>query len=441
MTYENFKTVLLTFLVLTSTLFTYGIWTYKPSYDTMENTNIVPEVNLGEKKEVSQIVKPTKIFYHQNNLHLGTVNHNEINTVLQELSNWNLDGFENVSKNIGGLSNFYEEGYAEIIFPDIVPMEIYKGVLNLRDSETLNFQFDRIIIDLKNTAGEEGFVYFLNSEHDQAFRARVVVSFINNFKQSYYQTAKDNPSFLTYTLEPLTDNRSLLVLTYSTTLPTYSYLLDIFQTDSFRDALFSDPIRVQRYSSMSGDEYKDSSTLLRVNKETYTISYVNPAEESERPINASELLQHSIDFVNGHGGWTDNYRFVGVDAAERTVSYRMYERSSGLPIFNSGMSDILHIWGQTETFMYMRNNFALDRRVDTETKENPLVSGIDTLRILKNTEGINPEFIQDLTIGYNMVRGSGGPLVHLQPAWYYKYKDQWLMVPKENKGGEEIGLE
>lgn len=438
MTYENFKTVLLTFLVLTSTLFTYNIWTYKPSYDTMENTNIVPEVNLGEKKEVSQIVKPVKIFYHHNNLHIGTVEPKEINAVTQELSSWNLEGLEDVSERMGGLFNSYDEGYARIIFPDIVPIDIYKSVLNFQDKETVNIQFDTIMIDLKNTTGEEGFVYFLNSEDDEVFRTRVVISFINNFKQSYYQTAVENPAFLNYTLEPLTDERSMLVLTYSATLPTYSYLLDILETDDFRDALFSDPSRVSRNSTMSGDEYKDSSTLLRVNNETNTISYVNPAEESDRLINASELLQQSLDFINGHGGWTDNYRFVGIDDEARTVSYRMYERSSGYPIFNGGMSDILHIWGQSETFMYMRNNFSLDRPVHTETVETTLVSGVDTLRAIKKMEGINPEFIQDLTIGYEMVRDSGGPLVLLQPAWFYKYNYQWEMV---DEGGEEVGLE
>lgn len=81
----------------------------------------------------------------------------------------------------------------------------------------------------------------------------------------------------------------------------------------------------------------------------------------------------------------------------------------------------------------------MNRRVESTEKE--LKSGVDILQELKERKDIEPEFIQDLVIGYEMTRASKDPLIHLEPNWYYKYQDQWLKVNNEPEGGNEYGLE
>lgn len=439
MTYEKVKTIILTILVITSSVLTWNIWTYQPEYDTMESTNTVPEVALSEQKSVNQIIKPDQIFYHQKDQHLGTVNAVEIEKVMRELNRWNFDHFEDVSAELN-ISDFLNtSGHAEIVFSEYVPMEIYKTVLDIQDKDGLAIVFDRIVIDLNNVTNESGFVYFISMDHHKAFRSRITSSFIKNFEENFYNQVSSNPKFVKYSEEKLSNDHRILVSSDPVTMNQYTHLFEHLPTDKFRDALFSDPSFVQRTSTISGEEYTDSSTLLSVNYDTNIIKYVNPAQQSQYTSNSNDILQQSINFVNGHGGWTGNYRYVAIDEKEQTVLFRLYE-SSGYPIFsNHGMSEMLQIWGQTEIHQYMRNNFSLSRQV--ELKEVSLPSGVDTLENLKKTKGINLEFLQDLRIGYEMVRDSKRPLIHLQPAWFYKYQDQWSKVTPDNEGGTEDGLE
>ena len=76
--------------------------------------------------------------------------------------------------------------------------------------------------------------------------------------------------------------------------------------------------------------------------------------------NTDGLLQKSINFVNNHGGWTDNYRFVGLDKGRRTVHFRIYG-PDGYPVFgeNNPISKIEIDWAATEVSKYLRNNFSL----------------------------------------------------------------------------------
>jgi regulatory protein YycH of two-component signal transduction system YycFG len=441
MTYEGFKSIILAVLVVLSTSLTWGIWTFQPNYDKMEDEETVQEVSLSEQKDVKRIVKPDRIYYHQKeNRHLGTIESSEIDKVIKEISQWNFDRFEDVSKELGDIPDFlHKSGNAEIVFQDLIPMGIYNSVLKIKDKDALSIQFDRIIIDTKNVSKESGYVYFISADRNLAYRSTVTASFVTNFAEDYYLAAAKNKNFLEYSLQTITKDHGLFVPTKETKMLSYNYLADPLPIEKFRDALFSDPRFVQRNYKSSGEEYFDESTLLSVNYDTNTILYVNPAQGNGGSISSDELLQQSIDFVNGHGGWTGNYQYVGLDQLEKTVLFRLYD-ISGFPIFsNSGMSEILEIWGETEINQYMRNNFSLGRRV--ESTEVTMKSGLDVLEQLKKSEDINPEFIQEIVLGYEMSNNSEGTLIHLEPAWYYKYKDQWWQVPSGGEGGMDYGVE
>ena len=94
-------------------------------------------------------------------------------------------------------------------------------------------------------------------------------------------------------------------------------------------------------------EYTDASNLMRVDNESNMILYVDPAEEETQAINSNDILQRSINFVNEHGGWTDDYRYEGLDNAQKAVLFRLY--LVGYPIFseNSVVSEMRLEWGKT----------------------------------------------------------------------------------------------
>ncbi|MDF1510629.1 two-component system activity regulator YycH [Robertmurraya sp. DFI.2.37] len=440
MTYENIKSIILTILVLLSVFLTWSIWTYQPNYESLDENKITPGVLISSPKEVRQIIKADRVFYHIDDEHYGTVYPGEIDRIIKELSTWNYRHFEQVTIQEEDLTDFlHENGRAQISFPSSVPMEIYKNILGIQDEDMSGIHFDQIIIEMKNVMKDSGYVYFVSLDEKKVYRSRVKSSFVTNFSEDFYQEADSNHNFEKYSLETLGDTKKLLVPTNEKTLSAHSYLIETIKGTEFRDALFRSPSFVQRNGTGYGEEFKDSTTLLSVNFETNILRYVNPTQEKDISVRVSTLLQNSIDFVNGHGGWTDNYYFVDIDQLEQTVLFRLYE-ASGYPIFNnSGMSEILQIWGRTAIHRYERNNFQMNRRV--ESTEKRLDSGVDILQKLKERKDIEPEFIQDLVIGYEMTRSSRDPVIHLEPIWYYKYQDQWLKVDNGPEGGNGNGLE
>ncbi|MFE8702000.1 YycH family regulatory protein [Cytobacillus sp. FJAT-54145] len=440
MTYENIKSIILAILIVLSVLLTWGLWTYQPNYDIMENAKTVQEVALSEKKDLKEIVRPDRIFYHSRESHLGTNDPLEINKTIKELSRWNFNDFQDISSGVDNLEEFLQDqNKVEIVYPDIIPIDLYKNVLNIKVKDELNIGFDRIVISLENTTRESGFVYFISYSENTVVQSRVTASFITNYETNFYTNAANNPKFIRYVAEETSEGRSLFVTEDPVTMSLYNYLIDPLPTEKFRDALFNDPSFVQNNYIAPIEEYTDGSTLLTINHDQNNIFYVNPAQENEVSMGANNILQKSIDFVNGHGGWTDPYRYVGMDPLGQSIVFRLYD-PNGYPIFSdTGISEVLQVWGENEINKYLRNNFSLGRRV--ESMEITLLSGKDALENLKKLDDFNPEFLQDLVLGYKMSKETQGPLVQLEPSWFYKYNDQWWILPTDQNGGLKHGLE
>lgn len=435
MTIENIKTVILILLLVLSSLLTWNIWTYQPKYDILEDAKTVQEVSLsGEEKAIESIVFPSKVFYHYGNEHYGTIYSDEINKVIKEIRGWNFDHFEEVSDELGNLFDFVNKrGNAEIVFPAVVPMEIFKSLIDIKDKDAYSIQFDRIIIDTNNVTKSHGNVYFVSLERELAYKAEVTASFVSNFREDFYAPASNNEYFYRHQRFELKDTRSLLVRSNPTKMKGYNYIIDNLSTEQFKDALFSDPSFVKRNVTAYGEEYYDESTLMSVNFTTNMLLYVDPAQEKGGASTTEKLLGQSVDFVNGHGGWTGNYRYAGMDTFEKTVFFKMYS-PQGYPIFsNNGISEIYLIWGETGIIQYMRNNFTIGRNV--ETTELTMPSGVEVFNELMKKEGFQPEYLQDLVLGYKISTDSEGILLRLEPSWYYKYRDQWSAFPSESREG------
>ena len=75
------------------------------------------------------------------------------------------------------------------------------------------------------------------------------------------------------------------------------------------------------------------------------IDPINPSAVESHETNTDGLLLKSINFVNNHGGWTDNYRFVGLEKGGTTVHFRIYG-PDGYPVFgeNDPISKIEIDW-------------------------------------------------------------------------------------------------
>jgi len=441
MTYENFKSIILTVLVCISILLTWSIWTYQPSYEFLEKPDTVQEVSIGPKKDVKKIVKPDRMFFHYTkDKHLGTVDTGEIDRLLNDISKWNFTSIEDVSDQVKNFSTFvHNPGNAVIHFSDSVPMELYRTIIDVKDKDFPNFFFDRIVIDVENIQKEQGYVYFVSEKERRAYKSHVASSFVNNFKNGLYKNAEFSPNFADYFSYRAANETLLFLPAGETDISSYQYLLNPLDSEKFKFALFKDPGVVQRNYQPWGEEYTNGSSLLRIYQDKNILSYVNPVGGNDTGDFSKSLLKRSIDFVNEHGGWTDNYRYVEMDEAKHKVLFRLYD-SKGYPIFSeNNISEISQTWGQNEINEYIRSNFYLGLQM--EATSTILRSGQQVMEYLESLKGFDREKLQDVVIGYTMTKDPQTRVIYLEPSWYYQYDHSWKQVTEDEPGGRNRGLE
>jgi regulatory protein YycH of two-component signal transduction system YycFG len=438
MTYENIKTAILTFLVLLSGILTWNIWTYQPNYESVENQKTVNEVSIATQKELRKIVKPHQVIYHVDGKQYGAVNNDHIDKIINMIAKWK---FYDVKKYQGRISDFNERisqgENTEIIFPDEVPIELYKRVLNIDEKDLPKFDFDRIIIKAVAQQKQEGTIYFYSQRNQQAYESNVNPSFINDFANDYYRTAS---RMTPYFQHDVSDIKRIYLPADEIDMVKYTYYQNPLDSEKFKEALFKDPSFVQRSTSDYGEEYTDDASKMTVDSLTNMIHYVNPIRDRESVIGTSNVLQKSIEFVNSHGGWTEAYRYVNKDDFNQKVLFRLYSKE-GYPIFNQmGMSEIAQQWGQLEISRYTRPGFHLELPLNPDVKTKKLRSGYDALELLEKKKDFEPELLENLMPGYYMTQGPGdSPLILLEPGWFYLYKQEWhqLIWEEELKNGLE----
>lgn len=438
MKYENIKTAILTFLVILSGILTWNIWTYQPNYESVENQKTVNEVSIATQRELRKIVKPHQVIYHVEGDHFGAIDNTYIDKIINIIAKWK---FYDVKKFPGRISDFNkkiaQEANTEIIFPDEVPVELYKRVLNIDEKDLPKFEFDRIIIKTETQQKQEGIIYFYSQKNQTVYESNVNPSFINQFADDYYRTASRLKPYFQYNIS---DIKRIYLPDGEIDMVKYTYYQNPLDSEKFKEALFKDPSFVQRSVSEYGEEYTDDASKMTVDSQTNMIYYVNPIRDRDSVIGTSNVLQKSIEFVNSHGGWTEAYRYVYKDDFNQKVLFRLYSKE-GYPIFNQiGMSEIQQQWGQLEISRYIRPGFHLELPLNPDVKTKKLPSGYDALELLERKKDFKPELLQNLMPGYYLSQGPGeSPLILLEPGWFYLYDQEWrqLSWEEELKNGLE----
>ncbi|WP_042464220.1 YycH family regulatory protein [Neobacillus dielmonensis] len=440
MSYENSKSIILTILVLISVFLTWNLWTYHPNYEKLENSNVVPGVTLSQKQEVQTIIKPDMVIYHTNGGYFGTNNAKDLDTMIKEMSKWSFFEVENYTEEAGNIKELINgDGKAEIVFPDDVPIEIYRNVLKLEGKKVPSFNFDRIVIDAKDSDSDNGEVYFVSTEAQQVYISHISPANLAEFKKDFYKEAASQPRYFAY--EP-SASRTIYLPDGETKMNTFKYFPKILDSEELKEALFSDPNYVQKSTVPPYEEYTNNSSKLSINLDTNIVTYINPTTEEKYVENSYDLVNRSIGFVNEHGGWTDPYRFVSKDEFNRSVTFRLYT-SDGYPVFNGrGLSEITEVWGRNEITSYTRPNIALELPLTTEMQMVTQPSGHEVLSYLQNKKNFKSELLEQLVLGYKMERETEeNRLILLEPAWFYRYNGSWGHITMEELGGPEHGLE
>lgn len=438
---ETIKSIVLLLLVLLSVMFTFTIWTFSPNYELMEQSQTV-DVSIAEKKTIDQIIKPYKIITNLKDQVLGSVDPEKVDTILSEMGTWHLSDLQLADQDLSkfDIAQILRQPFQmTLYFPGEVPMTVYDTVLLIDDNNIPEATFNRLVVDW-SISTQMPVVHFLSESSGVHYSAQInlpnetgflrnVVDVGQSFEE-YVEIDRGNAPFLAVPKDPVNVTRN-----------TY-FRADTDPLD-FRDALFTDPSDVRRTQVDSDlEEYGNDHGLMSINTKTRTMNYVRFGSESQEIIAIpSELLVNTIDFINEHGGWTDDFRYAYMNPLSRYVKFQLY--IDGLPVYSdqSGVNEITEIWGDSEIYKYNRPLF-YTRDFKFKKVEEELPSGVEVAQALRASDELDFDMVDEITPGYYLIEDD--ELLVLQPCWYYLIKDNWFRFQNggsADRGGGPVGLE
>lgn len=442
MSWEGFKNILLILLIAISGILTWSLWFYQPNYKEVDDS-FVKKTYIQNRVEPTEIVKPTKMIYHENGQYYGTTSDSMIKKATHSVQKWKLYNFNNRSMRYTTRSSFDElvgkSGNVELVFNDIVSLSYYKNFLKIEESDLPSVEFNKIIIKTDSNGENDSSIYFVSDRSSfSVVEANVETDYIHEFKKAFAKTSQ----YAKYEKLTITSNHSILAPAEVTRVDRQIYKLKSLSVNNFKQALFLKPDNVKQ----EGDIYTDGLSILSKNVQSRTISFKNMAVGGkENRVSEEDLLQRSIDFVNGHAGWNYNYRYAYSN--DQTNTFRLY--MDGLPLFNTmGTSEISVRWGTGMGVQAYDRPYVSPNGYFKETDDKvELSSGEDALAAFKTymKKEYDPKKLEDMTIGYdfdpNTNKEKGQGFYQLTPNWFYLYDGVWTQISMTPQGGMIDGLE
>lgn len=434
---EQVKSVVLLLLVVLSLVLTFLIWTYTPKLQIIEEPE-VEQITIGEQKEVKDILKPHRILARNNNDWIGTLDVRPVDLVMGNFSNWKGTELSFVRGNLTDTEMnelLGANGRMTLFFPEEIPVNLFSSILPLSLTESTEMTFDQLIMDFGKVQNNTMQIYFVSEQNRTLYRTNVTVS----GGQLQLDINEVLQELIPYAEIKRNSKRSLYVPKERVKLTKYTYYIDEISTDKMKEALFRDPTIVQKTTENADSiKYTDGMYLLTIDKVKKLINYVYPASESIVAIPPSRLLDDSFEFVNGHGGFTDDFRFISMDASKQLVEYQLFKQ--GYPVFSKITSTrISTTWGEEDMFRYKRPYYELMDIPEQSLQQLP--SGVEIIETI-NQSNLHLDDIEDIVLGYYLTENEGSNLLYtLEPSWFAVQEGSGVKLTSEMLGGTGNGLE
>ncbi|MER2089198.1 MAG: two-component system activity regulator YycH [Sporosarcina sp.] len=443
---ESIKSIVLTLLVALSIVLTFSIWTYTPRYETIAPLSPV-DMAIADKKTIPEIIKPYKTVFNIDDVLRGTTDPTDIDGFIEELSKWKISNIAPVNsnfdtKNLNTLLR--KKNQFTLYFHGEVPLNLYDNVLNIEGSipTVPEVSFDRIIIDW-NTNTVEMDIYFVSRANKKLYSATVKPEDQRSFQHSIVTEGRGLAKYI-----EVNPGGSIYIAVPSEPVETikYTFIEDVIPPNKFRDVLFSDPNAVRSNKvGTNTEELGDNHARMKIDKYNKKFDYDYPTAAIHELAIPSELLENTINFVNEHGGWTDEFRYTYMNPASRIVRFRLF--LEGLPVYtdSSSSTEIVEQWGDKRIFSYKRPYYRIDWSTYYNKTTETLISGIEVAEKLKELDKLDLDTVDEIAPGYFMKRNIEKGNIIMEPAWFYLVKgnnsDNWHRFSPVSSGGELLGLE
>lgn len=441
---EQIKSIALALLIFLSLALTFTIWTFTPTLETIETTSAV-EVELGEKKTVDQVIQPTNVLYQFSDENItGTSDQEQITLLLSEMEQWQIHDLAIVVEEapLETLRAYLHGTYRAVLYyPAPVPFPVYDDMMDITDKTIPEASFDRVVIDWGNVNANNFNLYFVNSKSKRVYTGNVSAIQLKRFEATIVQRAFEYAPYIT---NEKIGELPIYIQKDEKDVTTYRYLQEDIAPQRFVDGLFENPSNVQSTGAITSKEYSDESeAIMGVEDTNKSITYVQPKAETSDPAIPSDLIFKTVDFINSHSGWTNDYRYFNMVPLNQQIEYRLFV--DGAPVFGPLATDLKLNWGidseVEQIFRYERPFYILESWGETGTTKMP--AGESILKAFNHLDEKDLATITDIVPGYELKRDEREPerLLSLEPAWYFKADGKWHHLSKEMLGGGKFGLE
>ncbi|UUI03107.1 YycH family regulatory protein [Oceanobacillus jeddahense] len=420
---ETAKSLLLIILIGTSLILTFGMWNYRAEYEPLSDVESIDEADLGgEPSEVSDVLKPTDVVFKMNGQFFAYKDPADSMEFFEDIQQWELTDIQN-----SDLEEDREPGAeVEIIFPTEVPLSLFDNILNVENTLTgnTNFYVDRFYIVLQEDE-ETLNVRFVSNDEEQMVEADIQsMSDYDNLLTIFGELTEEEyeeRQLLTET------DRNIYIPSGKKTLTSYTYTFDTIPAVNVRNIMFPNPNLVNISESAPGSiMYRTDNRQLNISG--YGMKFIDVAERNNDPTDNS-ILQQSLNNINGHGGFTDDYRLEGF--TDDSIAFRLFHFH--YPVINNSYMDLSIIyqeWQNDQLSVYNRSLISLETVVNTSSIE--LRDSNEIMDSIQQNE--NEADIQDVKIAYRLTIESddNGDYVLLEPNWYQRINNSWSIVPEPN---------
>lgn len=437
---EQIKSITLSLLVLLSIALTFFIWTYTPSYELIEQSES-EEITIGEKKEIADALKPYKMLFRFHNEWRGTVSSGATDEAINAFSGWKVANLRQVDANVSDEAInelMRKDNRFTLFFMGDVPLQTFRTVFPFEEQELPEASFNRIVVDWKDYRSQQLNAFFINTNKHYVYKVTIQISNGSYFYDLLVKPAKEYGLY-----EEITREKALSLYIIDEPVETikYTYYIDEIQPELFKNVLFANPNLVQRnLDSSQSEKYTDGMALMTVDTSNNTLNYVYPAAESNKPIALSRLFQNSFDFINEHGGMTDDYRLTMLNDSSHQVDYLLFVE--GLPVISyETFTRISTTWGDNRIFRYKRPYFSLDMDITSEKEITALPSGKMVMKWIEGSSQQSVAELSEVAIGYYLSKAQDQNLYTLEPSWFYIRNGSWVRITPEMLGSVTNGLE
>jgi regulatory protein YycH of two-component signal transduction system YycFG len=428
MKFETVKTIILILLIGTSLLLTFGLWTYQPNENPLNNAELVNEVNIGGVEERrSTMIQPSTIVFHYYEGHFGFKDPAVQHELFRDLQSWEMSNFEIDEADPNRITENYE---VELLFPEEIPMEMITLIFSIEEDteEMPSWSFNRMYVTFDQNSLSLMVTF---PSIDGRNEANAIITNSDKYHElwSHITTQEDLSEFLVIN----EGENPVYFPRENETLTRHSLSLTHISPDMLVSALFPSPSVVNRSVSPNinsgGSYFTDGVRELSVDQSGNTMEFFNPATAEYPRMDISQLMRTSIRNINDHMGWTGEYNLLEMDRAMNKLTYQMYY--DGYPVFNAfQITDIVQEWRNQNLYRYDRPLFRLNNSLGAE--ETEIISGEGLYSYLLDSE-YNLENITDIRIGYNLTYHDVdlSDYVTLEPSWFVEYNNAWQEIQFE----------